>query len=300
MTDKQLELFVKTAKYKSFNEAANELFISRPSLNYAITSLEEELGVNLFLRSNQGIELTTEGVKILKDVDKILEIISKWKTNSKNKISLYAVGVVLNFIIPQIIHMLSNEYPNIRISIHDIVSSDLINKSSYTVADETIIFDVFDEDKKKEMISKAAKNHWNYQIIRRGYAKVLINSNNPLAKNESVSLEMLVNNCVATTTLPVESQVCANFWNAFPEDHLLVLPTDESRFQMISMDKRNITLATDIAIPNIKQVNSGLISTVDLIDFPLGYIFCIFYPENCNQEYMGKIFQKSQELLENR
>lgn len=52
---KHVEYFVETSKYKSFNEAAKNLFISQPSLSAAIATLEKELGSNFSIALNMAL-----------------------------------------------------------------------------------------------------------------------------------------------------------------------------------------------------------------------------------------------------
>lgn len=49
------------ASTQHYAKAAAELYISQPSLSYAIGALERELGVRLFERSGRGVRLTAEG-----------------------------------------------------------------------------------------------------------------------------------------------------------------------------------------------------------------------------------------------
>ena len=56
-----LQCFIATAKYLNFTKAANELYISQPTLSYHISNLEQELGTVLFDRSKKQIVLTEAG-----------------------------------------------------------------------------------------------------------------------------------------------------------------------------------------------------------------------------------------------
>ncbi|WP_294688936.1 LysR family transcriptional regulator, partial [uncultured Faecalicoccus sp.] len=58
MTLTQLRYALTVANAKSMNEAAKQLFISQPSLSAAIRDLEEEIGIEVFRRSNKGAYLT--------------------------------------------------------------------------------------------------------------------------------------------------------------------------------------------------------------------------------------------------
>ena len=73
---RQLEYFVTVANLKNLSKASQVLFVSQPALSKSISSLEEELGVQLFERRNRKMTLTTVGqvffnrtVRLLKDLD---------------------------------------------------------------------------------------------------------------------------------------------------------------------------------------------------------------------------------------
>lgn len=61
MTLTQLKYVIAVTQETSMNEAAKKLFISQPSLSAAIRELEEELGIQLFRRTNKGVFITPEG-----------------------------------------------------------------------------------------------------------------------------------------------------------------------------------------------------------------------------------------------
>lgn len=61
MTFMQLTYLVEISKCGSMNKAAQNLFLSQTGISTAVRSLEEELGIQFFTRSNRGIEFTTEG-----------------------------------------------------------------------------------------------------------------------------------------------------------------------------------------------------------------------------------------------
>lgn len=77
MNFKQLEQFMKVAKVGSITKAAEDLYISQPALSRTISSLEEELGFQLFTRTAQGISLTKAGGAFLVGVTDSLGILSK-------------------------------------------------------------------------------------------------------------------------------------------------------------------------------------------------------------------------------
>ena len=73
MTFQQLQYFIEAHKSGSISQAAKNLYLTPSSVSVAISSLEEELGYPVFVRTAQGLVLTTEGQKVLRYANRILE-----------------------------------------------------------------------------------------------------------------------------------------------------------------------------------------------------------------------------------
>src|ERR1051325_5542801 len=65
MNLEQLRSFVAVARGGNFTRAADELHLAQPSLSRQISSLERDLGVELFHRSRGGSTLTAQGEALL-------------------------------------------------------------------------------------------------------------------------------------------------------------------------------------------------------------------------------------------
>ena len=77
MTLLQLYYFQKLAHVLKYTQTAQELHISQPSLSYAISELEKEMGVLLFRRVNRKIELTVYGRAFLPYVNQVLSLLEQ-------------------------------------------------------------------------------------------------------------------------------------------------------------------------------------------------------------------------------
>lgn len=73
MTLLQLKYVIAIADTGSMNRAAKELFIAQPSLSLALKELENEIGAELFKRSNRGVVLTQEGAEFLGYARQVVE-----------------------------------------------------------------------------------------------------------------------------------------------------------------------------------------------------------------------------------
>lgn len=65
MTLTQLNYIIVIAETRSINKAAEQLYVSQPSLTSAVRELEKELGITLFHRSGRGVTLTGDGAEFL-------------------------------------------------------------------------------------------------------------------------------------------------------------------------------------------------------------------------------------------
>lgn len=75
MTLLQLSYFQTLAYTLHYTRAAESLHISQPSLSYAISELEKELGVKLFFKDKRKITLTAYGQQFLPYVEKALSLL---------------------------------------------------------------------------------------------------------------------------------------------------------------------------------------------------------------------------------
>ena len=73
MTLQQLRYALAVADSGSMNEAAKRLYISQPSLSEAMKELEEEIGTQIYLRSNRGIQITPQGEEFLGYARQVLD-----------------------------------------------------------------------------------------------------------------------------------------------------------------------------------------------------------------------------------
>lgn len=122
MTLNQMHYFQVVARTENFRAAAEELYISQPSLSRSIDSLEKELGVLLFDRTGRGIVLTKSGRLFLEYVNRILEecdiAVYKMKelSSSGGRIDIGYVFPLANYYIPHKVRTFLDQPGNERIT----------------------------------------------------------------------------------------------------------------------------------------------------------------------------------------
>lgn len=118
MTLTQLRYAITVAGASSMNEAAKLLFIAQPSLSAAMKELEEEIGVELFRRTNRGISLTPDGEEFIGYARQVVEqyelmeskYIAKEKIRKKFSVSMQHYTFAVNAFVQMVKQFGMDEY----------------------------------------------------------------------------------------------------------------------------------------------------------------------------------------------
>ena len=134
MDFRQLQYIVTVADCHSITAAAKQLFISQPSLSFAISQIEKEEGVQLFDRNQHPIALTDAGriyVKgardILKKSQEIKSRIADLQNGKGGSISLGIPSERAGYMLPPIINKFREQYPDSAFTIKEAGSADLLD-----------------------------------------------------------------------------------------------------------------------------------------------------------------------------
>lgn len=132
MKFKQMEYALTVARTLSFSKAAKELYVSQPNISSAINSLESELGIQIFERTNHGIGVTQEGMTFLKHANNIVEEYKKIESISRTE-AYRNVSIECMFshtLVTQAFAKLCSEYeqsPKMDFSIYTGSSNEIID-----------------------------------------------------------------------------------------------------------------------------------------------------------------------------
>ena len=118
-----LRTFEAAARHGSFKGAAGELCVSHSAVSHQIKQLEQDLGVDLFLRKSRSVELTRLGrtyYPILRDAfDRIAdgtELIVSSKVHSTLTLQVYSTFAI-RWLIPRLSN-LAQMHPDLKLRLH--------------------------------------------------------------------------------------------------------------------------------------------------------------------------------------
>lgn len=188
MTSNQINFVLELAKTLNFNRAAENLFITQPSLTYNIKAIEEEIGFTIFRRSKNGVTLLTPAGKqfcvALKNIrDEFRRAIEKGQNISRRYKDNLTIGLPMRsaiYFLPQAIEQFEKTYAGISVT-PEIVPLEHYEK--FLCGELDIIF-----AREQDM-----RHVQNIKIHRLFKSKIYLitEKNDPLAQKEKVSVEDL-------------------------------------------------------------------------------------------------------------
>lgn len=194
MTLNQLQYAVAIANTKSMNKAANELFVSQPALSGAIKELEEELATQIFIRTNKGIVVTTEGEEFLRYARQMVEIgnlveerfVSKTITKKKFSVSMQHYSFAVEAFITLAKEFKVGEY---ELAVHETKTSEVIDNVRNYRSELGVIY-------KNEFNGKAIQkildeNELEFVPLYDCGISVFLSINHPLADYDKITMEDL-------------------------------------------------------------------------------------------------------------
>lgn len=126
---RQLRYFIAVAEESSFSRAARRLHISQPPLSTQIMTLEEELGIRLFNRSNRGVSLTAAGSVFYAEMRAVLVRLEHGKTRARQAgqghvgaLSVGFVSIADYGILPPALKEFRTRFPAVEVQLHELTT----------------------------------------------------------------------------------------------------------------------------------------------------------------------------------
>lgn len=139
-------IFYYVARYGSFSRAAEALLRGQPNITKTINNLESQLGCKLFLRSNKGVTLTPEGVKLFHHAEIAFENLSKAEaeiTSERNLdgglISIATTEIGLYGSLLPALTAFHRDYPSVKFRLTNLNSPQSMEAVKNGVADFAVV-----------------------------------------------------------------------------------------------------------------------------------------------------------------
>ena len=180
-----LRYFLTVAREGSFSRAADALYLSQPTLSRQIREMEDELGVQLLIRTNRNVRLTREGQRLRRRAREIVDLMDKTQEEftgpAGEPAGEIAIGCGETQIMREVAKVaipLQQEHPGIRFNLYSANADDVSEKLDQGVLDFGLMFEPFDMRK--------------YDTLMLPFSDTvgfLMQESHPLAKKKNIRME---------------------------------------------------------------------------------------------------------------
>lgn len=149
MTIQQMKEFVSLASTCSFQDTAEQLYISQSSLSKHIQQLEKELGVSLFDRSTRTVKLNPLGEAYCKYALQIIKLhtdsiqeLSRLSSVNDSRLTIGYTSTLVRYGIIDVIADFNKQYPDVTVNFVDIRAPEInsqLNNCNFVFAPEHMI-----------------------------------------------------------------------------------------------------------------------------------------------------------------
>lgn len=207
-TLRQLEYFVAVGETGSIATASEKIHVSSPSISTAISQLEADFGLQLFVRSHaKGLSLTQAGrqlmakaVQILSEAEALNRLVGAIAGNVQGNL---AIGCLLTFaqiLAPQLRRSFQTRYPLVRVSQVEQHQQEIFSSLRRGDIDVALTYDLQIPD------------DLQFLPLVRLPPYVMLPQTHPLAHFPAVSVEQLIDHPMVLLDLPFSSDYFLSFF----------------------------------------------------------------------------------------
>jgi DNA-binding transcriptional LysR family regulator len=187
-----MKYFVDAARLENISRAAQINYVSQTAVSQQITSIEKELGIKLFFREKGRVRLTPAGVSFFNDCQEILTTYDQAVSKAKNIYNTqYGRGnILLGFspastiaYIDEVIAEFNRYYPDVSVKLLERNYAELRREMVDDTLHMAIAPDFIMEEIKGTESLFLAREEIGFLVPRR----------NPLAKNDTITIEEIKN-----------------------------------------------------------------------------------------------------------
>lgn len=208
-TLRQLEYFVAVGEEGSIAQASDRVNVSSPSISAAISQLENEFGLPLFVRKHaHGLSLTQPGQQFLVKAQRVLaeaDALNRLADDISGKVQgPLRIGCLLTFaqvLLPAIRRQFEAQCPEANVSQLEADQLDLIEKLRRAEIDVALSYDL------------EIPTDLQFIRLRALPPYAMVAGSHPLAQKDEVSIEELLEHPMVLLDLPLSSDYFFSFFD---------------------------------------------------------------------------------------
>ncbi|SOC41416.1 LysR family transcriptional regulator [Ureibacillus acetophenoni] len=161
MDEKDWRILQMVYEERNITKAAEQLYISQPSLTYRIQQLEQELGVKILSRRKRGVDFTVEGeylvqyaISMLHRLNELKDYLANLNGKIKGTLRLGVSQTYARYKLPVILSEFLSEYPEVDIKLKSGFSYEVIQMINKEETNIGIVRDTYDWKGPKILLDK--------------------------------------------------------------------------------------------------------------------------------------------------
>ena len=194
MTLQQLKYVLAISETGSMNKAAEQLYVSQPSLTSSVQELEKEIDIKIFNRSGRGVTLTNDGAEFLQYARQVVgqfdilseKYISKGNVKKKFGVSTQHYSFAVKAFVEMVKEFDTSEY---EFAIRETKTSEIISDVA-TMRSEIGIISL-NEFNRKPLSKLLNSNGLEFHTLTKCAPYVYLWKGHPLAGERSITFEQL-------------------------------------------------------------------------------------------------------------
>ena len=194
MTLQQLKYILTISATGSMNKAAEQLYVSQPSLTSSVQELEKEIGIKVFNRSGRGVTLTNDGAEFMQYARQVVgqfdvlaeKYISRSNVKKKFGVSTQHYSFAVKAFVEMVRHFDTAEY---EFAVRETKTAEVISDVSSMRSEIGIIY--LNDFNRKSITKVLHSSGLEFHTLTRCSPFVYLWKGHPLANEEKITFEQL-------------------------------------------------------------------------------------------------------------
>jgi DNA-binding transcriptional LysR family regulator len=194
MTLQQLKYVLAISETSSMNKAAEQLYVSQPSLSASVQELEREIGIKIFNRSGRGVTLTNDGAEFVQYARQVVgqfEVLSEKYSGKGNVKKKFGVSTQhYSFAVKAFVEMVKEfDTAKYEFAVRETKTSEVISDVATMRSEIGIIY--LNDFNRKSITKLLHSNGLEFHPLTKCSPYVYLWKGHPLANEKKITFEQL-------------------------------------------------------------------------------------------------------------
>lgn len=276
MINDKLNTLIVLAQEKNYTKTAELRNITQPAVTQHIQSLEKHFDIKIFIKKGKDLFITPEGEILINEARKLLSIDKRINEKLKRELGEFKsidIGVTLtasNHIIPKMVQVFKDKFPNITYSVHTTNVTRIYEKLRYDEFEFAVIDGV------------PPTQEFESSLLEKDELIFIASPNHPLANKADLTLDdlkkekMILRDKNANTRIVFENYLL-NHFESIDEFDIILEIESTSLIKRLVIEGHGISIMSKVICEHLIEQN--VLTSLDVKNFRLDRGIYLIYPK---------------------